>query len=87
MQMTQVVLDCIKTAYVERLNATLRTWMPALPRRTRTPSGARNYLKAALFWTGCIRFLSCDVIKKGDIDHKNTLRMNKLFIDILSTKE
>jgi hypothetical protein len=31
MQMTQVALGCINTAYSERLNATLRTWMPALP--------------------------------------------------------
>ena len=87
MQMTQVVLDCIKTAYVERLNATLRTWMPSFGGCTHTPLGACAQLEVALLWTGCIRFLSCDVIKKGDIDHKNTLRMNKLFIDILSTKE
>ena len=38
----------------ERLNATLRTWMPALVRRTRTPSGAHERLEAALFWTGCV---------------------------------
>jgi len=54
MQMTQVGLGCINTAYIERLNATLRTWMPALVRRTRTPSGAREQLEAALFWTGCV---------------------------------
>jgi transposase-like protein len=54
MQMTQVGLGCITTAYIERLNATLRTWMPALVRRTRTPSGARERLDAALFWTGCV---------------------------------
>jgi len=54
MQMTQVGLGCINTAYIERLNATLRTWMPALVRRTRTPSGARERLEAALFWTGCV---------------------------------
>jgi hypothetical protein len=39
MQATQVELGRINTAYIERLNATLRTWMPALVRRTRTPSG------------------------------------------------
>jgi hypothetical protein len=44
----------INTAYIERLNATLRTWIPALVRRTRTPSGARERLGAALFWTGCV---------------------------------
>ncbi len=54
MQATQVELGRINTAYIERLNATLRTWMPALVRRTRTPSGARAHLEAALFWTGCV---------------------------------
>jgi transposase-like protein len=54
MQRTQVELGRINTAYIERLNATLRTWMPALVRRTRTPSGAREQLEAALFWTGCV---------------------------------
>jgi transposase-like protein len=54
MQMTQVALGRINTAYIERLNATLRTWLPALVRRTRTPSGARSQLEAALFWTGCV---------------------------------
>jgi transposase-like protein len=54
MQATQIELGRINTAYIERLNATLRTWMPALVRRTRTPSGAREQLEAALFWTGCV---------------------------------
>jgi len=54
MQMTQVGVGRINTAYIERLNATLRTWLPALVRRTRTPSGARERLEAALFWTGCV---------------------------------
>jgi transposase-like protein len=54
MQATQVEFGCINTAYIERLNATLRTWIPALVRRTRTPSGARERLEAALFWTGCV---------------------------------
>ena len=54
LQATQVAAGCINTAYIERLNATLRTWMPALVRRTRTPSGARDRLEAALFWTGCV---------------------------------
>ena len=53
-QATQVELGRINTAYIERLNATLRTWMPALVRRTRTPSGARDRLETALFWTGCV---------------------------------
>ena len=54
MQQSQVELGSINTAYIERLNATLRTWMPALVRRTRTPSGSRVQLEAALFWTGCV---------------------------------
>jgi transposase-like protein len=54
MQRTQVELGRINTAYIERLNATLRTWIPALVRRTRTPAGARARLEAALFWTGCV---------------------------------
>lgn len=54
MQATQVEVGCINTAYIERLNATLRTWIPALGRRTRRPAGAREHLEAALFWTGCV---------------------------------
>ena len=54
MQMTQVGMGRINTAYIERLNATMRTWMPALVRRTRTPSSGRGRLEAALFWTGCV---------------------------------
>lgn len=54
MQMTQVEVGRINTAYIERLNATLRTWLPCLVRRTRTPSGNREQLEAALFWTGCV---------------------------------
>ena len=54
MHTTQVELGRINTAYIERLNAILRTWMPALVRRTRTPSGRREQLEAALFWTGCV---------------------------------
>jgi len=54
MQATQIEVGRINTAYIERLNATLRTSLPALVRRTRTPSGARDRLEAALFWTGCV---------------------------------
>ena len=42
------------TAYVERLNATLRTWLPALTRRSRTPAREVVRLEAAMFWTGCV---------------------------------
>jgi hypothetical protein len=37
MQATQVEIGRINTAYIERLNATSRTWLPALARCTRTP--------------------------------------------------
>ena len=60
MQMTQVTVGRINTAYIERLNATLRTSLPALVRRTRTPSGTHARLEAALFWTGCV-YNFCDV--------------------------
>lgn len=53
-QQTQCFLGLFNTAYIERLNATLRTWIPALTRRSRTPSRYRIHLECALFWTGCI---------------------------------
>ena len=51
---TQVLLGVINTAYVERLNATLRTWLPALTRRSRTPARDVALLEARLFWTGVV---------------------------------
>ena len=53
-QATQVGLGVFNTAYVERLNATLRTWLPALTRRSRTPAREVAQLEAAMFWTGCV---------------------------------
>jgi transposase-like protein len=53
LQMTQAGLGSFNTAYIERLNATFRTWIPALTRRARTPSRCRRQLEAAMFWTGC----------------------------------
>ena len=52
MRMTQVGWGLINTAYVERLNATWRTWSPALTRRSRTPTRHTAELEAALFCTG-----------------------------------
>lgn len=52
MLMTQVGWGLINTAYVERFNATWRTWLPALTRRSRTPARDTAHLEAALFWTG-----------------------------------
>ena len=48
------MLGVVNTAYVERLNATLRAWLPALVRRTRTPACQVPHLEAAMFWTGCV---------------------------------
>ena len=54
MHATQVGLGVINTAYIERLNATLRTWLPALTRRSRTPAREVAQLEAAMFWTGVV---------------------------------
>src|ERR687883_1680927 len=54
MQATQVGLGVINTAYIERLNATFRTWLPALTRRSRTPARAVAHLEAAMFWLGAV---------------------------------
>ncbi len=53
-QATQVGLGVINTAYIERLNATFRTWLPALTRRSRTPARAVAHVEAAMFWTGAV---------------------------------
>ncbi len=53
-QATQVGLGVFNTAYVERLNATFRTWLPALTRCSRTPAREVVRLEAAMFWTGCV---------------------------------
>jgi transposase-like protein len=52
LQATQVGLGVFNTAYVERLNATFRTWLPALTRRSRTPARQVVHLEAAMFWMG-----------------------------------
>jgi transposase-like protein len=54
MQATQVGLGVITTAYIERLNATFRTWLPALTRRSRTPARKAAHLEAAMFWMGAV---------------------------------
>lgn len=53
-QATQVNLGVINTAYIERLNATFRTWLPALTRRSRTPVRQVAHLEAAMFWMGAV---------------------------------
>ena len=54
MQATQVGLGVINTAYIERLNATFRTWLPALTRRSRMPAREVTHLEAAMFWMGAV---------------------------------
>jgi transposase-like protein len=54
MQRTQVGLGVINTAYIERLNATFRTWMPALTRRSRMPAREVAHLETAMFWMGAV---------------------------------
>jgi transposase-like protein len=51
---TQVGIAVFNTAYIERLNATFRTWIPATTRKTRTPAARRRRLEAALFWTAVV---------------------------------
>lgn len=48
---SQCDFGCFNTAYIERLNATLRTWLPAATHRSRTPAARRQQLEAAFFWT------------------------------------
>jgi len=54
LEQSQTFVGTFNTAYIERFNGTLRTWMAALVRRTRTPSASREQLELALFWTGCV---------------------------------
>ncbi len=54
MQATQVGWGVINTAYIERLNATFRTWLPALTRRSRTPAREVAHLEGAMFWMGAV---------------------------------
>jgi transposase-like protein len=54
MRATQGGLGVITTAYIERLNGTFRTWLPALTRRSRTPARDVAHLEAAMFWMGTV---------------------------------
>jgi transposase-like protein len=51
---TQVTGGVFNTAYIERLNGTFRTWLPALTRRSRTPARDVAQIEAAMFWTGVV---------------------------------
>jgi len=51
---TQTQLGVINTAYIERLQATLRGWLPMAFRRTRCPARSAQRAEDALFWTGVV---------------------------------
>ena len=50
---TQGTWGTFNTAYVERLNATLRTWIPALTRRSRH-AGTEESMEAGFFWVSVV---------------------------------
>ena len=52
--MSQAGFGLINTAYIERLNATFRTRMPALVRRTRSLARTTQRIETDLFWTGSV---------------------------------
>jgi transposase-like protein len=52
--MSQVGAGTINTAYIERLNATLRARMPTLVRRTRSLARSVQRLENEIFWTGVV---------------------------------
>jgi hypothetical protein len=50
----QVGMSVINTAYIERLNATFRAWLPALTRRSRAPAREVGHVETAMFWMGTV---------------------------------
>ena len=48
---SQTDLGAFNTAYIERFNATLRTWLPAATRKSRTPARQLAKLRTAMWWT------------------------------------
>jgi len=50
----QLSIGVFNTAYFERLNATLLTWMPASILHSQTSACYRPHLEAALFWTSVV---------------------------------
>ncbi len=53
-QATQTAVGWFNTAYIERLNATFRTWIRVLTRRSRTPARTVAQIEAAMFWCGVV---------------------------------
>lgn len=52
--MSQCAFGLINTAFIERLNATCRSRMPSLARRTRQLAQRPERLRAEMFWTGVV---------------------------------
>lgn len=52
--LTQTGLGQINTAYVERLNATFRAFLPSLARRTRNLARTVERLAWEMFWCGVV---------------------------------
>lgn len=51
---SQVGIGLINTAYIERLNATFRSRLPALVRRSRCPARTIQRLRSEVFWSGSV---------------------------------
>jgi len=51
---SQCYIGRFNTASVARLTATIRTWVRATTRRSRTPAARRRRLEAAFFWTAVV---------------------------------
>jgi IS1 family transposase len=58
MPATQTQLGVINTAYIERLQATLRGWLPMAFRRTRCPARSADRV-AVLDRRSCVPFIAC----------------------------
>lgn len=52
--MSQILPGSINTAYIERLNATFRSRMPTLVRRTRNLARTTQLLEHEMFWFGAV---------------------------------
>lgn len=52
--MSQTAYGFINTAFIERLNATFRSRLPALARRTRNVARTTERLRAEMFWSGVV---------------------------------
>ena len=51
---SQVGIGLINTAYIERLNTTFRSRLPAFVRRSRCPARTVQRLRSEMFWSGYV---------------------------------